>query len=101
MIMDRLEADRAKVTFLFDASGGKGLPIDVERVRPFIRHCHLLGWASGTAGGLTPDNLPQLRPLFDICRIAVDTESWPRDADDKLDIGKARAFWQAGLELYK
>lgn len=88
-------------TLLFDASGGKGVPVDVERIAPLIAFCHKLGWPCGVAGGLSPETLPALRPLFDICPLSVDTESWPRDADDRLDIGKAIAFRDAARELYR
>lgn len=88
-------------TLLFDASGGNGVPVDVERIAPLIAFCHKLGWPCGVAGGLSPETLPALRPLFEICPLSVDTESWPRDADDRLDIGKALAFRDAARELYR
>lgn len=96
-----LATEKDKVTLLFDGSGGRGVPVDVDRVGLLITLCHRLGWSCGVAGGLSPETLPALRPLFDICPLSVDVESWTRDGDDRLDIGKARAFRDAALELYR
>jgi phosphoribosylanthranilate isomerase len=86
---------------LIDFSGGRGRPLDIETTHGLLLHLVAadLPIAYGVAGGLSADNLHQLRPLLEICPgLSWDMESGIR-TDDQLDLGKCRAAWEASREL--
>lgn len=100
--LEALADHKEKVSLLFDGSGGKGLEANIRILSGWIGFFSDMGWDCGFAGGLSPETLPAYAPLFDICPgLSVDTESWPRDVDDRLVIGKAIAFRDAARGLHR
>lgn len=100
-----LEEYREKVTdVLIDLSGGEGIPIDTEKVRPYIeeickRHPQL---GIGVAGGLTAQNLDQIQGLIKkFPDLNIDTESRIRDSRDLIDTKLMHAYLGRAYELLK
>lgn len=92
----------AEVSWLFDASGGRGLTPDAWPQAP----CPAPGTAGvvrppliGYAGGLSPSNistaLPAIAAAAGDSPYWIDMESGVRDADDRFDLSKCRAVCEA------
>ena len=87
---------------LFDASGGRGLELDVDFLLPFIKMFECISEEINlvVAGGLKSNNLSQLKPLVDIYpNLSIDAESCLRDENDDLVIIKARNYFHEALNI--
>lgn len=87
---------------LFDPSGGKGLPLDLDRAAAFVKAiaeaCPTLG--IGIAGGLSADRLPEVAPLLKrFPFLSIDAEGRLRTENDHLDPGLTLAYVQRALEI--
>ena len=96
VVNDLIESKYQNVSFLFDASGGKGLMAN-EYKKPFD------GFLCGYAGGLNPDNLKE--ELLKMVAAAgestvwIDTESGVRSNEGKqFDLDKVVAFLEIAKE---
>jgi len=89
---------------LIDASGGCGVPMDLEIVEDYVhtliaRHGSWLG--IGVAGGLFHENMSQLRQLVEkFPNISVDAEGRLRTASDNLHYGLVESYILAASELF-
>lgn len=92
---------------LLDVSLGRGLFLDQaaldeytafsKQVRKKYRELGI-----GVAGGLSADNVADLKPLFkQVGHLNIDAEGQLRDKEDKLDLSKAQAFIEAASSLYR
>ncbi len=88
---------------LVDASEGLGIPLDAGRS---IRYLEAIATAAPdlglvVAGGLCAANVAELlSPLLpQWAGVSIDAEGRLRDANDRLDVGTARAYLEAATEL--
>ena len=86
-----------------DLSCGAGKPMDVGLTRECLRACRdaepRLGL--GIAGGLSADNLAQIRPIIEeFPDVSIDAEGRLRREDDTLDIEKTKAYLAAAFRMY-
>lgn len=88
---------------LLDMSGGLGRPMDAETLRPHLEAIRS-AWPElglGVAGGLSAETLHLAKPIIrDFPDISIDAEGRLRDADDRLDLEKTRAYVLGALELF-
>lgn len=88
---------------LLDMSGGFGKPLIADALRPHLEAIRDL-WPElglGIAGGLSAETLHLVEPLIrDFPDISIDAEGLLRDADDRLDLEKAKAYLLGALELF-
>ena len=98
-IADRLAPYKGYLTdVLIDASGGKGVDLDVAKATTLARavrdKCPDLG--VGVAGGLQYKTVPDLKPLLDVFPdLNIDAEGRIRDENDKLDLSKTLSYLSA------
>lgn len=100
-----LDAYKSVITdVLVDASGGRGVPIDMDIARQYVRaiherHPHL---GIGVAGGLSAATVGQLRPLTMLYPwISLDAEGRLRDQDDRLDIATMEHYLIVANNLFE
>ncbi len=80
---------------LVDASGGRGIPIDLDAVQAYVRaigtrHPQI---GIGVAGGLSSQTLGQLQQLADLFpNLSVDAEGRLRTAEDHLDVEAMKSY---------
>ena len=88
---------------LIDPSGGLGQEFDLTFAANCFRELQKVeSIGFGIAGGLHADNLDRLRPLLrEFPDFSIDAEGRLRDADDNLDIDKARAYLKAADVLFR
>jgi hypothetical protein len=85
---------------LLDGSGGRGLPLDVDRAREHLAKLDHFGIGLGVAGGLCAETLPAAAPLLrEFAGLSIDAEGRLRDADDHLDMGKVAAYLRTAGEI--
>ena len=88
---------------LIDASEGLGLPLDAARSADYLQAIRVAAPDLGlvVAGGLHSSNITELlSPLLpEWSAVSIDAEGRLRDADDRLDVGAARAYLQAAARL--
>jgi hypothetical protein len=83
---------------LIDASGGKGIPLDLETVTAYVEaiahhDARLMSLGIGIAGGLSASTLPQLKSLLKKHPfLSIDAEGKLRDANDDLDPARVTAY---------
>ena len=86
---------------LFDLSGGRGQPIDLDRARPALSELYAAFGDScgiGVAGGLGPDSLDLIDPLLaEFPSLSFDAEGRLRTPEDDLDLDKARDYLRAAI----
>jgi len=86
---------------LLDASGGRGLPLDVAAAREGL--LELLDWDGlgyGVAGGLCAETVGALAPLMaEYPGLSIDAEGRLRTAEDDLDMAKVRAYLRASADV--
>jgi hypothetical protein len=89
---------------LFDMSGGKGVPLKYNVLRPYLEALKLI-WPDiniGVAGGLSAATLCLAEPLIKAFPdISINAEGLLRDTNDKLHIEKAKAYLWGAMELYQ
>lgn len=84
---------------LFDLSGGEGKAIDPELAWKFTEKA-LGNYGMGVAGGLEGNNLSTLKKLFrTFADCSIDAQGRLRDANDHLDLRKAKTYVQQALAL--
>lgn len=78
---------------LFDLSGGRGEPLDMEKAKEAkeIAKKRFPKIGFGIAGGLTPDSVQEIISAIGT-DVSIDVESGVRDADDQLVIEKANLY---------
>lgn len=77
---------------LLDGSGGRGVALRAATLRPLLRALEGLGIGLGVAGGL-PDAMADYLELRAQFRdLSCDAEGRLRDDDDRLDLGRMRAY---------
>ena len=85
---------------LIDASGGRGLPLNVTAARDGVRR--FLNWdglGCGVAGGLCAETVGALAPLMAECPgLSIDAEGRLRTEEDDLDMAKVRAYLRASAD---
>lgn len=105
-IAKRLDAYRGLITdVLVDASGGRGIPMDLEPTHSYVRaistrHPH---FRIGVAGGLSSQTIGQLKPLTRhnlFPRLSVDAEGRLRTAEDHLDVEAMKNYISAVHRLF-
>jgi len=93
--------DDAATDILLDASGGRGLPLDVAAAREGLSE--LLDWDGiglGVAGGLCAETVGALAPLMaEYPGLSIDAEGRLRTAEDDLDMDKVRAYLRASADV--
>lgn len=88
---------------LVDASGGRGIPIDLDAAEAYVRAISARHpWLGiGVAGGLSAENVGGLKRLVDIFPdLSIDAEGRLRDADDRLDLNAVRDYLAAAVSLF-
>lgn len=83
---------------LLDASGGRGLPLDVELERAAVSELLAadLGMGISVAGGLCAEGMPEIAPLLrDFPCLSIDAEGRLRTPEDDLDLDRVRAYLAA------
>lgn len=95
-VAKRLDVYKGVITdVLVDASGGRGIPIDVETAEAYIRaigsrHPQI---GIGVAGGLSSKTCGQLQQLADTFpAISLDAEGRLRTEEDHLDVEEMKAY---------
>ena len=95
-------------TVLIDLSGGRGIGIDVESVRPYVSLMY--GYLDGTqmcmdigvAGGLGPNRVGMIESLIrEFPMISIDAESHVRDEEDNLDVNKVKEYLIEACNYFK
>lgn len=80
---------------LVDASGGCGIPIDLDVAHAYIHAIHGRHpqFGIGVAGGLSSQTVGRLQPLVNIFpKISLDAEGRLRTATDHLDIEEMKNY---------
>jgi len=85
---------------LLDASGGRGLPLDVASAREGLREVDWDGVGFGVAGGLCAETVGALAPLMaEYPALSIDAEGRLRTAEDHLDMANVRAYLRASADV--
>jgi hypothetical protein len=87
---------------LFDTSGGRGEPFDVEYARQFLSAIKEQAWpiGLGVAGGL-PDSLPLVESLIvEFPDLNIDAEGRLRDENNDMDMGRVKEYLIGSLRLF-
>lgn len=88
---------------LLDMSGGQGMPLDTDALRPHLEALRLAmpNLGLGVAGGLSAETLHLVEPLIrDFPDLSIDAENLLRDAEDRLNLEKAKAYLLGALEIF-
>jgi len=95
-----VEYGDAATDILLDASGGRGLPLDVVTAREGLRELDWDGVGHGVAGGLCAETVGALAPLLaEYPDLSIDAEGRLRTAEDHLDMAKVRAYLRASADV--
>lgn len=88
---------------LLDMSGGLGRPLDANMLRPYLEKLRET-WPDlglGVAGGLSAETLHLVEPIIrDFPDVSIDAEGRLRDAEDRLDMEKAKTYFLGALEMF-
>ena len=91
---------------LVDLSGGTGKPLDMNASLAMVAafdtviNEHSLGIRLGIAGGLCAERMPAMEPLVQAYpELSWDAQAGLRGADDRLDVGRVRAYLEASRRL--
>jgi hypothetical protein len=101
---DRLDAYRGIVTdVLVDASGGNGIPIDVDTAMAYVSAISRQpGFGVGVAGGLSASTLDPLWRLVDTWpSLSIDAEGRLRTPEDHLDIRAVKDYLEMADDLFE
>ena len=94
---------REATDILVDASGGRGLPINLELARDIVRTIRAAypDFGVGIAGRLSAVTLLAAAPLVREYGLSTDTETAVRTPADELDLEKVRAYLRAAGEVLR
>lgn len=89
---------------LLDPSGGCGVPMNVDRLRPVVEGLNhaFPNLGIGVAGGLCAETLLSIAPLIEACpTLSIDAEGRLRNPDtDELDMGRVEGYLTAAFDLF-
>ena len=105
-LADKIESEYGGLIHyvLMDASGGKGLALDAEVLRPYLRALAVkrLPIGLGVAGGLSPVTLDLVQPLVDeFPELSLDAEGKLRDENDDLNVSCAISYLARANALFE
>ncbi|PJC25069.1 MAG: hypothetical protein CO056_02265 [Candidatus Tagabacteria bacterium CG_4_9_14_0_2_um_filter_41_11] len=89
---------------LLDFSGGKGLILDAEKLRPYLRVVvkTTKNVGIGVAGGLGPSTMHLIEPLLDeFPSLCIDAEGKLRDEYDHLSSSYIKKYISNAFKLFK
>ncbi len=90
--------------FLLDLSRGKGLLLDTEKLRPYLRVITktMKNTGIGVAGGLSPSTVHLIKPLLDeFPCLCIDAEGKLRDENDHLDLNVVKNYISTAFNVFK
>jgi hypothetical protein len=88
---------------LIDGSGGLGKLLDIDFCFACLEQVEEIGLeiGMGVAGGLSPETLHLIVPIIErFPGTSIDAEGKLRDAEDHLDLPRAKAYVRRALALY-
>ncbi len=88
---------------LLDPSGGYGIPLVAEEIRPFLAELHSTHFGRmrfGIAGGLSSLTMHLIEPLIaEFPGLSIDAEGRLRDQNDNLNLVTTKAYVREALKM--